>query len=195
MTIADNALLADPKFSIDWTERVRAFDPSVREVHAVSAGSEVDSRPSGFDPHGILVAAMAAAARAGKMAADSTTGEIQDRKRRIDHDATAAAESILRGFAERLVIVAGEGPGEQMPGAYVGQELGDASGRAWSGVFDYIDGTTLTALGLPGALALGGLGQGLRAVPDLQAYAVLAPTSIADRLDITTTPPKSTPST
>ncbi|SDJ35119.1 fructose-bisphosphatase class II [Nonomuraea jiangxiensis] len=219
MTVTDNAINAIPRFSRSWTDRIRFFDKSVTEVRAVTSadGVEPAGRDTGpgragrdtgaaSDVPAVLVAAMAAAARAGRLAAGEPAGPedagsdqdgdqggdqgVQARKRRIDGQATAAAESILRGFAERLVIVAGEGPGEQMPGAFVGQELGgDASSpRTWSGIFDYVDGTTLTALGLPGALSLGGLGEGLRSVPDLQAYAVLAPVSIAGRLDLGTPP-------
>jgi fructose-1,6-bisphosphatase/sedoheptulose 1,7-bisphosphatase-like protein len=190
MTVAENAIHAVPRFSEAWTRRIQAFDASVTEVHAVSSMDDQGQPPHDSDPHGILVAGMAAAARAGWLAAGPDPGDITARKRRIDGDATAAAESILREFAERLIIVAGEGPGEQMPGAFLGQELGLAqeSSQTWSGVFDYVDGTTLTALGLPGALSLGGLGVGLRGVPDLQAYAVLAPVSIADQLDISTPP-------
>ncbi|MET8862102.1 fructose-bisphosphatase class II [Nonomuraea sp. NPDC004580] len=162
------------------------------EVRTVSSAQSGEPARHRSDPKAVLVAAMAAAARAGWSAAEPDDGqgdeEIHVRKRRIDGQATAAAESILKGFTERLVIVAGEGPGEQMPGALLGQEFGAGGGRTWSGVFDYVDGTTLTALGLPGALSLGGLGVGLRAVPDLQAYAVLAPISIASRLDISTPP-------
>ncbi|MEV0590941.1 fructose-bisphosphatase class II [Nonomuraea cavernae] len=190
MTVAENVIHSVPRFSESWTRRIQAFDASVTEVHAVSSMDDQQSPAHGSDPHGILVAGMAAAARAGWLAAGPEAEEVQVRKRRIDGDATAAAESILRRFADRLVIVAGEGPGEQMPGAFLGQELGHARdpSRTWSGIFDYVDGTTLTALGLPGALSLGGLGKGLRGVPDLQAYAVLAPVSIAGRLDIGTPP-------
>jgi fructose-1,6-bisphosphatase/sedoheptulose 1,7-bisphosphatase-like protein len=175
-----------------WTQRVRNFDPSVVTVSVKSGDGNSACYWPAVDGQGVLIAAMAAAARAGWHAALINDHELAVRKRRVDACATRAAESILREFDAPLYVVAGEGPGEQMPGAFAGQRLGrspiDHQESIWNGIFDYVDGTLLSVLGLPGALALGGLGMGMRSVPDLQAYAILVPQEITDELDITTVP-------
>ncbi|HAN09781.1 MAG TPA: hypothetical protein DCP90_04120 [Clostridiales bacterium] len=53
---------------------------------------------------------------------------------------------------------------------------------------DAIDGTTLTALGLPGAESICAVGKGFRAFPDLQAYSILADAKVMDKLDFTSLP-------
>ncbi|MFD4574103.1 fructose-bisphosphatase class II [Streptomyces sp. NPDC058417] len=134
-----------------------------------------------------LVAAMAAAAVAAADAGASFPDgmPLNDRKVAVDGAATAAAEKILRQAPFGIRVAAGEGERDDSPGAYSGQWLGTpGASRVVDGVFDYVDGTELAATNQPGALTLGGFGTAVRPVPDLQAYAVLAPVRLLADLDL-----------
>ncbi|MEU7718629.1 fructose-bisphosphatase class II [Streptomyces tibetensis] len=139
-----------------------------------------------------LVAALASAALAAAEARASFGEDmsLNDRKVAVDGAATEAAEKILGRAPFRIRVAAGEGERDDSPGAHTGQWLGlpgDVS-PVIDGVFDYVDGTELVATDQPGALALGGFGSGVRPVPDLQAYAALAPTGALRDLDIMSRP-------
>ncbi len=154
------------------------------------AGTRSGTSPEGteWEEDAHLVAAMASAALA---AAESRRGftedmSLNDRKVKVDGAATEAAEEILRQAPFRIRVAAGEGERDDSPGAHSGQWLGthDSTAPVVDGVFDYVDGTELAATDQPGALTLGGFGSAVRTVPDLQAYAVLAPAGLLDDLDI-----------
>ncbi|MEU2775212.1 fructose-bisphosphatase class II [Streptomyces sp. NPDC007162] len=115
---------------------------------------------------------------------------LNDRKIAVDGAATEAAEKILRQAPFRIRVAAGEGERDDSPGAHSGQWLGLENGTLpkVDAVFDYVDGTELVAENLPGALTLGGFGGDVRAVPDLQAYAVLAPVDLLEDLDLGPSP-------
>lgn len=172
----------------------------VSGTHGGVADSGEESRPAdGASPDATthqedahLVAAMASAALA---AAEICTGftenmSLNDRKVKVDGAATEAAEKILRQAPFRIRVAAGEGERDDSPGAHSGQWLGvpDSTALVVDGVFDYVDGTELAATNQPGALTLGGFGSAVRAVPDLQAYAVLAPVGLLDDLEIMSRP-------
>ncbi|MGW5653019.1 fructose-bisphosphatase class II [Streptomyces humi] len=139
-----------------------------------------------------LVAAMASAALgAAEARSDFADGmSLNDRKVSVDGAATEAAEKILRQAPFRIRVAAGEGERDDSPGAHSGQWLGlqDETVPKVDAVFDYVDGTELAAENLPGALTLGGFGSDVRAVPDLQAYAVLAPVDLLEDLDLRPVP-------
>ncbi|MFD4539725.1 fructose-bisphosphatase class II [Streptomyces bauhiniae] len=139
-----------------------------------------------------LVAAMSAAALGASLAPAAFTDamSLNDRKVAVDGAATEAAERILSQAPFRIRVAAGEGERDDSPGAHSGQWLGagNASSTTLDGVFDYVDGTELAATAEPGALALGGFGTGVRAVPDLQAFAVLLPDGLMDSVDIMSRP-------
>lgn len=141
-----------------------------------------------------LAAAISAAALAGWQQSLLDPGEpMEFRKKAIDGAATRGAESVLARASFGISVTAGEGQRDDSPGAIAGQWLGrrgpgGAAESDLAGVFDYVDGTTLAARRDPGAIALGGLGRDLRPVPDLQAYAILAPAEIIPELDIMTDP-------
>lgn len=149
-----------------------------------------DAAEAQEDAH--LVAAMASAALG---AAEARSGfadgmSLNDRKIAVDGAATEAAEKILRQAPFRIRVAAGEGERDDSPGAHSGQWLGLENGTLpkVDAVFDYVDGTELVAENLPGALTLGGFGGDVRAVPDLQAYAVLAPVDLLEDLDLGPSP-------
>lgn len=139
------------------------------------------------EPFVFLTAAMAAAARAA--AACPHRASLAETKLAVDDAATRAAEEVMGAAPFRLEVTAGEGVRDASAGAVTGQSIG-ATGSAdvWHGVFDYVDGTTLAARSLPGALSLGAIGRGFRSVPDLQAYAVLAPVGALDGFDLMSPP-------
>ncbi|KUO10631.1 fructose-bisphosphatase class II [Streptomyces sp. DSM 15324] len=140
-----------------------------------------------------LVAAMASAALA---AAEAPAGfahgmSLNERKVTVDGAATEAAEKILRQAPFGIRVAAGEGERDDSPGAHSGQWLGapdTGAAHVVDGVFDYVDGTELAATAQPGALTLGGFGSSVRPVPDLQAFAVMAPIGLLPDLDLMARP-------
>ncbi|KKK01527.1 fructose-bisphosphatase class II [Micromonospora sp. HK10] len=171
-------------------EMIRSLDERIVEVRARVAHATVQGgSPAPLPERSALIAAMSAAALAAANA-DTAQVPVALGKTRVDGAATAAAEAVFNRSALRIRVTAGEGERDGSPGASSGQTLGRQTGGdgVLDGVFDYVDGTTLAVLGEPGALALGGLGGGLRPVPDLSAYAVLAPQPVLPELDVLTTP-------
>lgn len=183
--------------------RIASFDSRIRLVRRQSlatAPGETGPAAAGVAPaqtqvpSAALVAAMSAAALAGGLKASRIEQSIplDARKKEVDGAATQAAEEVFGNAPVNIRVTAGEGERDDSPGALTGQQLGHASppggGHPLDGVFDYVDGTGLAAANAPGALALGGLGHRLRPVPDLQAYAVLAPRELLSELDIMSAP-------
>lgn len=173
------------------TELIR-LDPGVVEAHVDEhrATAQV-STPADVASLATVVGAVAAAARGAAFAAHETREhlEFSALKKHIDGAATSSAEAILMAAKVSIRVSAGEGERDSSPGAVVGQRLGRSDRTTqYNGVFDYVDGTALAAAGLPGALSLGGLGRGLRSVPDLQAFAVLVPSALTHEVDIMATP-------
>jgi fructose-1,6-bisphosphatase/sedoheptulose 1,7-bisphosphatase-like protein len=169
---------------------VERLGPNARNARLRRVRQGDESALDGDEAAGTLTAAISAAARAGAETSASSLGlELADLKRAIDGAATAAAEEVFAYADLKINVVAGEGERDDSPGAHAGQTIGRTdSEQVWDGIFDYVDGTTLAAQGLPGALSLGGLGVGIRPVPDLQAYVVLAPREVLSQLDIMSPP-------
>ncbi|WP_314224839.1 fructose-bisphosphatase class II [Streptomyces zaehneri] len=176
---------------------IKAVDDRITEVSVTwldTSGSHdgADGDAAGGanpDEDATLVAAMASAALAAAQARTGFTDgmTLNDRKVAVDGAATEAAEKILRQAPFGIRVAAGEGERDDSPGAHSGQWLGLPESEAScvvDGVFDYVDGTELAATAQPGALTLGGFGIGVRPVPDLQAYAVLAPVEVLHDLDM-----------
>lgn len=182
-----------------------SFEEHLRRLRPGAVSIDERSILDGGDPpdrdHEVvatLVAAMACAARSAAEAAQDERfdGPIDALKKAIDGAATRSAEAVFHAADLVIEVMAGEGQRDESPGAYAGQSLGDqstAGRRRRHGIFDYVDGTSLAARRMPGALSLGALGQGFRRVPDLQAYAVLAPIELAGQLDIMSPPEKHAP--
>lgn len=153
---------------------LRRFDPTISMADAIeTVGSDAATAPHRVDRAAYLAAALSAAAVGAATARCS--GREQRRKREIDRCATEAAEAVFNRVDERLTVASGEGRGDRSPGADAGQTLagagnGDDGARA---LLDYVDGTTLVARGLPGAIAMGAVGSGFAMVPDLEGFAVM----------------------
>jgi len=110
-------------------------------------------------------------------------------KRLIDAIASSVFAEELSTWSEVAKVVISEGKdatGEPQPAI-----PGVTSGGRRAGLrcaVDVVDGTTLTARGLPGAYSLCGLADGLLGLPDLQAYAFVAPSAVLGKLDLASPP-------
>ncbi|MGW2619233.1 fructose-bisphosphatase class II [Streptomyces sp. NPDC001500] len=170
-------------------DRITQASVTWLDTCAPLGGADSDTGNANLDEDAYLIAAMASAALAAAEArTDFTDGmTLNDRKVAVDGAATDAAEKVLRLAPFGIRVAAGEGERDDSPGAHSGQWLGleeSKARRKVDGVFDYVDGTELAATAQPGALTLGGFGGGVRPVPDLQAYAVLAPVELLRDLDL-----------
>src|SRR5437867_11597135 len=92
-------------------------------------------------------------------------------------------------MAGRVVI--GEGEKDEAPMLYNGEEVGDGTGSGVDVAVDPIDGTRLTALGMPNALAVIALAErGTMFFPGAAVYMEKVATGpeAADAIDITASP-------
>jgi fructose-1,6-bisphosphatase/sedoheptulose 1,7-bisphosphatase-like protein len=161
---------------------LRRFSSKVEDVELSDRSSApVDSVDLGDCPVDVwaaLTVAHALAALRGYQAAhEFADTDESSRKREIDGAATAAAESVFAQMDRQLVVASGEGAGDNAPGAEVGQKFGFSGSEKESvfGVFDYVDGTTLTARSMDGAISIGAISHAILSAPDLQAYCLLVP--------------------
>jgi fructose-1,6-bisphosphatase II len=74
-------------------------------------------------------------------------------KNLVDRAAVAAMRYILGHIRMDGIVVIGEGEKDQAPMLYIGERIGDGSGLSVDIAVDPIDGTTLVAKGLPGAIS------------------------------------------
>src|SRR5215470_1238614 len=72
----------------------------------------------------------------------------------VDQAAVDAMRNALDGVDMHGIVVIGEGEKDQAPMLYVGEEVGNALPPEVDVAVDPVDGTRLTALGLPGAIAV-----------------------------------------
>ncbi len=74
-------------------------------------------------------------------------------KNLVDKAAVAAMRYVLGHIRMDGIVVIGEGEKDQAPMLYIGERIGDGSGLHVDIAVDPIDGTTLVAKGLPGAIS------------------------------------------
>ena len=72
----------------------------------------------------------------------------------VDQSAVDAMRSAVDGVDMHGVVVIGEGEKDEAPMLYVGEEIGNGLPPEVDVAVDPVDGTRLTALGLPGAIAV-----------------------------------------
>jgi fructose-1,6-bisphosphatase II len=89
---------------------------------------------------------------AGAMAAARWIGRGE--KERADQAAVDAMRFVLDSVAMRGVVVIGEGEKDEAPMLYNGEEVGSGEGPEVDVAVDPLEGTRLTALGQPGAIAV-----------------------------------------
>src|SRR5579864_9739585 len=75
-------------------------------------------------------------------------------KIKIDQAAVDAMRQAVDGVDMHGVVVIGEGEKDEAPMLYVGEEVGNGLPPDVDVAVDPVDGTRLTALGLPGAIAV-----------------------------------------
>ena len=75
-------------------------------------------------------------------------------KNAVDQAAVDAMRQALDGVDMHGVVVIGEGEKDEAPMLYIGEEVGNGLPPAVDVAVDPVDGTRLTALGLPGAIAV-----------------------------------------
>ena len=75
-------------------------------------------------------------------------------KNSADGAAVDAMRTLLTTVAMRGVVVIGEGEKDEAPMLYNGEEVGDGTGSACDIAVDPVEGTTLTAMGRGGAIAV-----------------------------------------
>jgi fructose-1,6-bisphosphatase II len=75
-------------------------------------------------------------------------------KEAVDQAAVDAMRQALEGVDMHGVVVIGEGEKDEAPMLYVGEEVGNGLPPEVDVAVDPVDGTRLTALGLPGAIAV-----------------------------------------
>jgi fructose-1,6-bisphosphatase II len=72
----------------------------------------------------------------------------------VDQAAVNAMRSALDGVDMDGVVIIGEGEKDEAPMLYIGEHVGNGHGPELDVAVDPVDGTTLTSLGLPGAIAV-----------------------------------------
>ncbi len=75
-------------------------------------------------------------------------------KEKVDQAAVDAMRHALDGVDMHGVVVIGEGEKDEAPMLYIGEEVGNFTPPGVDVAVDPVDGTRLTALGLPGAIAV-----------------------------------------
>lgn len=75
-------------------------------------------------------------------------------KEAVDQSAVDAMRTALQSVDMRGVVVIGEGEKDQAPMLYIGEEIGNGEAPEVDVAVDPVDGTGLTANGLPGALSV-----------------------------------------
>jgi len=74
-------------------------------------------------------------------------------KNLVDQAAVSAMRYVLGHIQMDGIVVIGEGEKDEAPMLYIGEEIGNGSGLKVDIAVDPVDGTTLTARGLPGAIS------------------------------------------
>lgn len=72
----------------------------------------------------------------------------------VDEAAVAAMRYVLGYISMDGIVVIGEGEKDEAPMLYIGERIGDGSDLQVDIAVDPIDGTTLVARGLPGAISV-----------------------------------------
>ncbi|HET9980209.1 MAG TPA: fructose-bisphosphatase class II, partial [Ktedonobacterales bacterium] len=78
----------------------------------------------------------------------------QGNKESVDRAAVDAMRNAIEGVDMHGVVVIGEGEKDEAPMLYVGEEVGNGLPPEVDVAVDPVDGTRLTSLGLPGAIAV-----------------------------------------
>src|SRR5262250_2857007 len=108
--------------------------------------------PASQAPDRNLALELARVTEAGSMAAARWVGRGD--KNGADGAAVNAMRQLINTVSMNGVVVIGEGEKDHAPMLYNGEEVGDGSGPACDVAVDPIDGTRLTANGMPNAISV-----------------------------------------
>jgi len=109
-------------------------------------------------------------------------------KEAADGAAVDAMRAVLSGVSMDGIVVIGEGEKDEAPMLYNGENIGDGNPPAVDIAVDPIDGTTLTSLGRPGAIAVIALserGTMFNPGPCVYMEKIAAGPDAADAIDLT----------
>jgi len=113
---------------------------------------DLTAEPERHAPDRNLALELARVTEAGAMAAARWVG-LGD-KNGADGAAVQAMRALINTVSMNGVVVIGEGEKDRAPMLYNGEQVGDGSGPACDVAVDPIDGTRLTANGMPDAIAV-----------------------------------------
>ena len=119
---------------------------------AVSGQHEVPAPPAQSAPDRNLALELARVTEAGAMAAARWVGRGD--KNGADGAAVHAMRMLINTVSMDGVVVIGEGEKDRAPMLYNGEQVGDGSGPQCDVAVDPIDGTRLTANGMPNAISV-----------------------------------------
>jgi fructose-1,6-bisphosphatase II / sedoheptulose-1,7-bisphosphatase len=108
-------------------------------------------------------------------------------KEDADEAATQAMRKVLNGLSTRMEVVIGEGERDQAPMLYHGELLGMAAGEPpWCLAVDPLEGTSLVAKGLAGAMAILAVTEpsGLIKAPDFYMDKLAAAPSLKGKISL-----------
>src|SRR6201993_1795664 len=108
--------------------------------------------PGQHAPSRNLALELARVTEAAAMAAARWVGRGD--KNGADGAAVNAMRRLINSVSMRGVVVIGEGEKDNAPMLYNGEEVGDGTGAACDVAVDPVDGTTLTANGMPNAVSV-----------------------------------------
>src|SRR5690348_4294923 len=115
------------------------------------SGEPVEAPPHGA-PDRNLAMELVRVTEAGAMAAGRWVGRGQ--KESADQAAVDAMRAMLDTVSMAGVVVIGEGEKDEAPMLFNGEDVGDGHGPAVDVAVDPLEGTRLTALGQPNAIAV-----------------------------------------
>src|SRR5271169_6708961 len=117
-----------------------------------SGQEQAPEPPARSAPDRNLALELARVTEAGAMAAARWVGRGD--KNRADGAAVNAMRQLINTVSMNGVVVIGEGEKDQAPMLYNGEQVGDGSGALCDVAVDPIDGTRLTANGMPNAISV-----------------------------------------
>src|SRR5213595_3881313 len=126
---------------------MRGYDPGMS--HAGVPGS---LRVGAEQPDRNLALELVRVTEAAAMAAGRWVGRGE--KNGADKAAVDAMRHLIGTVSMRGVVVIGEGEKDEAPMLYNGEAVGDGSGPECDVAVDPLEGTRLTALGMPNAIAV-----------------------------------------
>ncbi|MBO0803506.1 MAG: class II fructose-bisphosphatase [Nocardiopsaceae bacterium] len=117
-----------------------------------TAGADGTAEPDGEAPNRNLAMELVRATEAAAMAAARWVGRGD--KNGADGAAVNAMRRLINSVSMRGVVVIGEGEKDRAPMLFNGEEVGDGTGPAVDVAVDPIDGTRLTANGMPNGVSV-----------------------------------------